>query len=317
VAVTGADGLVGSWLCHRLVEDGAVVWGLLRDGDRQSDLFQRGTVDRINLRLGKLEYFPDVERFIAHAEPDIVFHLGAQTQVSWAARLPRETFEANIQGTWNLLDAVRTQRPNVGAVVVASSDKAYGASDKLPYTEDDPLKALYPYDVSKRCAEHIVESYAHHAGLPTIVSRCGNIFGGGDLNWDRIVPGALRSLHEGVPLEIRSDGSLIRDYIYVEDVVSAYLLLAEACTDGRNKHHAYNISYGHGLSVVELLKEMEEALGQDIQREILGKNLPEIPAQYLDARRIREELGWSPTHDLHAGLKLTHQWYERYWRKGA
>ena len=226
VLVTGATGIVGSALTRRLLDTGAYVVVLVRDWDPQSELVRTGDIQRTSVVNGRLEDYGSIERAINEHEIETVFHLGAQPIVTTALRNPLPTFEANIRGSYNLLEACRVHRSLVSSVVVASSDKAYGDAPTLPYTEEMPVNGRHPYDVSKSCTDLLAMTYAHTYQLPVAVARCGNIFGGGDLNWSRIVPGTLRSLLRGQQPVVRSDGTFVRDYLHVDDVVDAYLALA-------------------------------------------------------------------------------------------
>jgi CDP-glucose 4,6-dehydratase len=223
------------------------------------------------------------------------------------------TFEANIRGTYNLVEACRVHRSLVKRVVIASSDKAYGDSLRLPYTEDMPLLGRHPYDVSKSCTDLLALSYAHTYEIPVAVARCGNIYGGGDLNWSRIVPGAIRSAWLGERLKIRSNGLYTRDYIYVKDVVEAYLLLAERCNDEGVRGEAFNFSPETRISVIDIAKQVLRLMGRtDLDPIILDEARSEIRDQYLDASKARERLGWQATYDLERGLQETVAWYQQY-----
>lgn len=313
ILVTGATGLVGSWLCRRLLEEGAHVVALVRDWDPQSELIRSGTLQRCRVISGQLEDYPTLKRALVENETDSVFHLGAQTIVGQAWRSPLATFESNIRGTYNLLEACRVHRDLVQRVVVASSDKAYGSSPVLPYTEDLPLQGRHPYDVSKSCTDLLSLTYAVTYGLPVAVARCGNIYGGGDLNWSRIVPGTIRLALEGRAQELRSDGTFIRDYIYVEDVVDAYLALGEACPREGIRGEAFNFSPESRVSVLELVHLLLDVLGRtDLQPRILNTARTEIRDQVLDSTKARDRLGWRPTYELRAGLEATVPWYRRF-----
>jgi CDP-glucose 4,6-dehydratase len=242
-------------------------------------------------------------------EIEIVFHLGAQTLVGAALRDPIETFESNIRGTYNLLDAVRRLQDLVRVVVVASSDKAYGDSDVLPYTENMPLAGRHPYDVSKSCTDLLATCYAVSYGVPLAIARCGNIYGAGDLNWSRIVPGTIRSLLAGQRPVLRSDGKSIRDYVYVADVVSAYLVLAEAIEAGGVRGEAFNFSPETKVDVFEIVRTISALLESDLQPVVLGTATHEIKDQTLDASKARATLGWQPAWTLEAGLRATIPWY--------
>jgi CDP-glucose 4,6-dehydratase len=313
VFVTGATGLVGSWLTRALAEQGAYVVALVRDWDTKSELMRSGVIQRVNVVSGALEDYGALDRAINEHELDTVFHLGAQTIVGSALRSPLATFEANIRGTYNLLDACRVHGDLVKRVVVASSDKAYGDSETLPYTEDMPLHGRHPYDVSKSCADLIALSYAHTYGLNITVARCGNIYGGGDLNWSRIVPGTIRSLLAGQPPILRSDGTFTRDYVYVRDVVDAYLLLAARASDVGVRGEAFNISPEHVVSVLEITNKIRELMGRlDLEPLILNQAQAEIKDQYLESSKARERLGWVSQWTLERGLVETIGWYKHF-----
>jgi CDP-glucose 4,6-dehydratase len=313
VFVTGATGIVGSWLVRRLVDEGAIVVALIHDLDPQSELVRSGTLNRTHVVNGALEDYWALERAVNLHEADCVIHLGAQTLVGTANRNPLPTFEANIRGTYNLLEVCRVHRDLVRSVVVASSDKAYGEAAVLPYSEEMPLIGRHPYDVSKSCTDLLASAYAETYGLPVTVARCGNIYGGGDLNWSRIVPGTIRSLLEGRPPVLRSDGTFTRDYIYVQDVVDAYLLLAERAEDEGVRGEAFNFSPGKPLSVLEITAEIQRLMGrEDLEPIILNQAKAEIRDQYLDSTRAEDRLEWSSRYPLDSGLKETIEWYSRF-----
>jgi CDP-glucose 4,6-dehydratase len=310
VLVTGATGMVGSWLTRRLVDSGAYVVALVCDHDPQSELLRSRTIDRVSVVNGRLEDFAAVERAINGHDVDTVFHLGAQTIVGTAHRSPRPTLESNIQGSWNVLDAARLHPQLVKAVVVASSDKAYGTQDVLPYTEDMSLAGAHPYEVSKSCTDLISTAYANTYGLPVAIARCGNIYGGGDLNWSRIVPGTIRSLLRGEQPIIRSDGKFLRDYVHVDDVVAAYLDLAEWLLAGGQPGEAFNFSDNAPRSVLEIYAAVCDAVGRpDVEPLILDQAVGEIRDQYLDASKANDVLGWKANVSLEAGLAATVPWY--------
>lgn len=318
VLVTGCTGLLGSWLTRALVERGAAVVGLIRDWVPESELLRSGTLQQIRIVRGDLKDQQVLERALGEYEVDTVFHLGAQTIVGIANRNPVSTFESNIQGTWALLEACR-RSPSVRQILVASSDKAYGTHEQLPYKEDAPLQGRHPYDVSKSCADLITQSYAVTYGLPVCITRCGNLYGGGDLNWNRLIPGTIRSTLAGEPSIIRSDGSLIRDYFYVEDGVAAYLALAEQLAERRELiGHAFNFSNEIQVTVLELVREiLRLADREDLQPDVRGEAMHEIPHQYLDATKAREMLGWRPSYTLDQGLERTLAWYSEFLASGA
>ena len=311
VLVTGATGMVGSWLTRWLVDQGAYVVALVADHDPQSELIRSGYLAQVSVVNGRLEDFAAVERAINGHDVDTVFHLGAQTIVGTAHRSPRATFEANIQGTWNLLDACRLHDSLVKRVVIASSDKAYGEQEQLPYLETMPLEGRHPYEVSKSCTDLISTSYAHTYGSPVLIARCGNIYGAGDLNWSRIVPGTFRSLLRGEQPVLRSDGSFLRDYLHVDDIVQSYVTLAEHAENPQLRGQGFNFSDEKPLSVLDIYRACCEAAGRpDTEPLILGTATGEIKDQYLDATQAREMLGWKASVGLSEGLTRTFDWYQ-------
>jgi CDP-glucose 4,6-dehydratase len=313
VFVTGATGLVGSWLCPRLLGKGARVVVLVRDWDPQSELIRSGLINQCSVVSGRLEDYSSIERAISEYEADTVFHLGAQAIVGTAYQSPLATFEANIRGTYQLLEACRIHHNLVKRVVVASSDKAYGEAAILPYTEDMPVNGRHPYDVSKSCTDLLAMTYAQTYALPVAVARCGNIFGGGDLNWSRIVPGTIRMILEGKRPMLRSDGTFTRDYIFVQDVVDAYLVLAEFSSMDSARGQAFNFSPERQLTVLELTKLILEIMGRsDLEPEIQNSARAEIRDQYLNASKAKEVLQWSVKRTLHEGLESTISWYRNY-----
>lgn len=310
VLVTGATGMVGSWLCRRLVDAGSQVVALVRDADPQSELLRSGLLTRLHVVAGSLEDYDTVERAVNEHEVDTVFHLGAQTLVGPALRSPRPTLAANVMGTVNVLEAARVHAATVERVVVASSDKAYGERPVLPYTEDMELAGRHPYEVSKSAADLVAQAYAASYGTPVAIARCGNIYGGGDLNWSRIVPGTVRAALAKEPLVLRSDGTFVRDYIFVDDVVEAYLVLGRAITTGAVRGRAFNFSMEQPRTVLEMHDAVYEALGAErIEPVVAGSARGEIHDQYLDASRARRELDWEASYTLEAGLARTVGWY--------
>ena len=313
VFVTGATGIVGSWLVKRLLHMGAGVVTLVRDWDPQTELVRSGDILRTNVVNGRLEDYDTLERALNEHEVDTVFHLGAQPIVSTALRNPLPTFEANVRGSYNLLEACRIHRSLVKRVIVASSDKAYGDGPSLPYTEDMPANGRHPYDVSKSCTDLIALSYAHTYDMPVTVARCGNIYGGGDLNWSRIVPGTIRSLWKGERPIIRSNGLFTRDYIFVEDVVDAYLALADGLAKTGVAGEAFNFSPESQVSVLEITQVMQRLMKrEDLAPQILDQAKAEIRDQYLDSTRARQRLGWTARHTLDQGLTNTIGWYRTF-----
>lgn len=314
VFVTGATGLVGGWLVRRLAALGTEVVCLVRDWVPQSELARAGLLERVKVVRGDVRDQALLERALGEYEIDTVFHLAAQTIVGIANRNPVSTFESNIAGTWALLEACR-RSPTVKQIVLASSDKAYGDHANLPYSEDTPLQGRHPYDVSKSCADLIGQSYAVTYGLPVAITRCGNFYGGGDLNWNRIVPGTIRSVLRGQRPVIRSDGSYIRDYFYVEDGAAAYILLAERlAADPALRGQAFNFSNEIQVTVLELAQRILALMESGLEPEIRGEASNEILHQYLSAERARRDLGWRPLFTLDEGLRATIAWYREFLR---
>jgi CDP-glucose 4,6-dehydratase len=311
VLVTGATGFAGSWLVRRLRGLGAHVVCVVRDWVPESPLLDRELPPDLIVVFGDVRDQALLERTLGDYEVELVFHLAAQTIVPIANRNPVETFDTNIRGTSALLEASR-RSPTVHGIVVASSDKAYGQQAELPYREDMPLRPLHPYDVSKACADLIAQSYAATYDLPVAVTRAGNFFGGGDLNWSRLFPGTIRSVLRADAPVIRSDGTPRRDYVYVEDAVEAYLLLAQAVASGRVRGEAVNISYERPLTVREAVAAILAEAGADLEPVVEASAAHEIQDQYLDATRARTELGWAPAFDFHEGLRRTVAWYREH-----
>jgi CDP-glucose 4,6-dehydratase len=307
--VTGGTGLVGGWLVRRLVAAGADVVCLERDWVPQSDLVRSGLRDEVTTVTGDVRDRSLLERVLGEYEIRTVIHLAAQTIVTIANRNPVSTFETNIGGTWGLLEACR-RSPTVEEVVHASSDKAYGAQERLPYDERSSLAANHPYDVSKACSDMIARAYAVTYDLPVAITRCGNFFGGGDLNWNRIVPGTIRSVIRGEPPVIRSDGRYVRDYFYVEDGAAVYMLLAEAlATRPDLRGEAFNFSNEEPLTVLELVRRILSAMDSDLEPEIRSEATHEIREQYLSAEKARQVLDWRPLFTLDESLRRTIEWY--------
>lgn len=313
VLVTGATGMVGSWVTRALVDSDAFVAALVSDSDPNSELVRSGVINRVSVVNGRLESYEDVERAINNHEIDTVIHLGAQPIVGAADRAPRHTFESNVQGTWNVLDACRALSPLVERIVVASSDKAYGAQPVLPYTEGMSLSGEHPYEVSKSCTDLISRTYAKSYQLPVTIARCGNIYGGGDLNWNRIVPGMFKAfIRDEVPV-LRSDGSFIRDYLHVDDIVNAYLVLADRSDDPELAGEAFNFSDESPITVIQMFEAIRSITGKlDIEPEILNGAQTEIKDQYLDSKKAREVLGWEASLSLDEGLAKTYDWYRNF-----
>ena len=314
VFVTGCSGLLGAWLSEKLIAAGAEVIGLVRDHLPQSRFQREGIADRMTLVRGCLEDYSVLERSLNEYEINTVFHLGAQPIVGAANRNPLSTFEANIRGSWHLLEACRHSRL-LQQVVVASSDKAYGTQESLPYTEDMPLQGRHPYDVSKSCTDLLSQTYAETYKLPVCLTRCGNFYGGGDLNFNRIIPGTIRSILSNERPIIRSDGTFIRDYIYVGDVADAYMLLAERMTDKSIHGEAFNFSNELQITALELINKILELMGRtDLEPIILNEASGEIKHQYLSAEKAKRVLHWESSSTLDNSLRETIDWYRTFFQ---
>ena len=308
--VTGATGLVGSWLVRRLVEAKADVVCLMRDWVPQSELVRTGLMDKLKVVRCDIRDRDTLERVLGEYEIDTVIHLAAQTIVTIANRNPVSTFETNIAGTWNLLEACR-RSPAIKQIVVASSDKAYGDQEILPYNEETPLQGQHPYDVSKSAADLIATTYAASYGMPVAITRCGNFYGGGDLNWNRVIPGTIRAVLRNQRPIIRSDGEYIRDYFYVEDGAAAYMLLAEQlAVRPELKGQAYNFSNEIQVTVSQIVSKVLRLMNSILEPEIRNGASNEIRHQYLSAKKARQELNWRPLFTLDEGLSRTIAWYQ-------
>ena len=315
--VTGATGLVGSWLVERLLERRADVLCLVRDAVPQSQLVRSGLIQKVKVVHGDVTDQDLLERALGEYEIDTVIHLAAQTIVGIANRNPVSTFDSNIRGTWALLEAAR-RSPAVKQIVLASSDKAYGDQTHLPYDEATPLQGRHPYDVSKSCADLIAQTYAHTYDLPVVVTRCGNFYGGGDLNWNRIVPGTIRAVLRGKQPIIRSDGTFVRDYFYVEDGAAAYTLLAERLAADRSlAGEAFNFSNEVQVTVLELVRRILALMASDLEPIVLNEAPGEIRHQYLSAAKARRTLDWHPQFNFDQGLELTIDWYRRFFEEAS
>src|SRR3954452_7880605 len=317
VLVTGAQGFIGSWLAERLVNEGAQVVVLRRDFDPGSRFHAEGVEERCTVVQADVLDYESLLRIIHQYQFRAIFHLAAQALVGIANRSPLATFESNVRGTYTLLEAVRAAGvvgDRVESVVVASSDKAYGDVDTLPYREDQPLDPSYPYDVSKACADVIARSYAATFDMPVAVTRLANVYGGGDVNFSRIVPETMRAIIGGQRPVLRSDGTPERDFIYVEDAVDAYLAVAGSLERPELRGRAWNAGAGKPIPVMELVRKIVSVSGKDVEPDVQGEGTPhgEIARQYLDSRTIREELGWEPRWELDRGLAETYGWYERH-----
>lgn len=311
--VTGATGLVGSWLVKRLCAAGANVVAVVRDWVPASEVVRSGVLDRITVVRGDVRDQTLLERVLGEFEIDTVIHLAAQTIVGIANRNPISTFETNVQATWGLLEACR-RSPQVKQIVLASSDKAYGDQEQLPYDEKTPLQGRHPYDVSKSCADLIAQTYANTYGSPVVITRCGNFYGGGDLNWNRIIPGTIRSILRHERPVIRSDGLFVRDYFYVEDGAAAYMHLAEQLAGRRDelRGQAFNFSNENPVTVLQIVAEVTRAMDSALTPEIRNEASHEIRKQFLSARKAREILNWRPLFTLQEGFAATIAWYREF-----
>ncbi len=318
VLVTGATGLLGGWLTKQLRAVQAEVVTVMRDWVPQSELVRSGLLDQVRVVRGDLRDQELLERVLGEYEIRTVLHLAAQTIVPIANRNPVSTFESNIRGTWTVLETCR-RSPKVEQILVASSDKAYGTHPELPYREEAPLKGQFPYDVSKACADLLAQAYAATYQLPVVIARCGNLYGGGDLNWNRIVPGTIRSVIRHEPPIIRSDGTLTRDYFYVEDGAAAYLQLAERlAADPSLAGEAFNFSNGQPLEVLQVTQQILKLMKrEDLEPVIQNQATSEIPHQYLDATKARTRLNWKPLFSVEEGLARTIDWYQTFFKEDS
>jgi CDP-glucose 4,6-dehydratase len=312
VFVTGCNGFLGSWLTQALVQRGAQVTGLIHEALPDSHLARSGVQRQIETVPGSVEQSGLLQDAFGSREIECVFHLAAQSQVGQANLDPLPTFESNVRGSWMLLEAARLS-PGVRRVVLASSDKAYGSHPDLPYEEHYPLRGAHPYDVSKSCADLIALAYYQSYALPVTVTRCSNLYGGGDLNWERIVPGTIRSVLDGQSPIIRSDGSPSRDYLFIDDAVEGYLKLAQAMDDAAIHGEAFNFGTAQAVSVLEITRSLLKVMGrEDLQPQILDQARGEIDDQTLSPEKAGLRLGWSPTTALDDGLRTTIDWYREF-----
>jgi CDP-glucose 4,6-dehydratase len=307
--VTGGRGFAASWLAKALVEAGHEVTSIDREGGSPTGLELQGVAAEVDDVIDDLRDYDGVEKLLRENSIDSVFHLAAQAIVGDANASPIPTFETNIQGTWVLLEACR--EAGVERVLVASSDKAYGPHEVLPYTEGSALQPVFPYDVSKAATDLIARSYWHTYGLPVAVTRFANLYGGGDRNFSRLIPETVTAVLDGRRPIIRSDGTPERDFLYVEDAASAYLTVADALSAGRAGGEAFNAGWGRPHPVREVIDLICELGPGDVEPDYQGPGNPsgEIDRQYLDSSKIRERIGWEPSVDLREGLRRTLEWY--------
>lgn len=312
VFVTGCTGFLGSWLTAALLDRGAAVVGLIRVREPESQLVRTGNIGRIDQVAGELLDYELLKRILGEKKIDTVFHLAGQTIVGIANRDPAATFETNIRGTWLLLEAVRNT-PTVRGVVVASSEKAYGEQTTLPYLEEYPLQGRHPYEVSKSCADLIAQSFAHTFGLAIAVTRCSNLFGGGDLSWNRLIPGTIKSVLNHEQPVIRSDGSFRRDYLYVADAVRGYLMLAEKLTEPGVRGEPFNLGSGCAVSALEVVRTIVALSGKpELEPIILNEVKNEILDEYLSPEKAKRAIGWRPQYTLAGGLRESMNWYKAF-----
>lgn len=312
VLVTGCTGFLGSWLTAALLDRGAAVVGLIRVRESESQLVRTGNIGRIEQVRGELLDYDLLKNTLVDKNIDTVFHLAGQTIVGIANADPAATFETNIRGTWLLLEAVR-HTPTVRGVIVASSEKAYGEQTNLPYLENFPLQGRHPYEVSKSCADLIAQSFAHTFGLAIAVTRCSNLFGGGDLSWNRLIPGTIRSVLSGQQPVIRSDGSFRRDYLYVADAVRGYLMMAEKLTEQGVRGEPFNLGSGCAVSALEVVRTIVALSGRpELEPIILNEVKNEILDEYLSPEKAKGAIGWRPQYTLAGGLRETMAWYKAY-----
>ncbi|HIJ71466.1 MAG TPA: NAD-dependent epimerase/dehydratase family protein [Planctomycetes bacterium] len=311
VLVTGAGGFKGSHLVEKLSLTGARVISLMRSFDPQS-YFATQTLDSKSVVvIGDLKNLPKMADILSRYEITTIFHLGAQPIVTTALLNPLETLQSNIMGTVNLLESARVYS-HVREIVFVSSDKAYGPSEIMPYKEDGRLEGKAPYDVSKSCADMISQTYAHPDvyDMPITIARCANVFGPGDLNINRIVPGTMEAIIKNQPLQIRSDGKMVREYIYVKDSVDGYISLAENID--KTAGEAFNIASRHVMTVLEIVNAVSEVLGKKVVTKVLNQAKAEIPRQYLDGSKIENIIGWKPKCDFEKAVNETYRWYKRH-----
>lgn len=315
IFITGATGLVGYHLTKSLLGMGARVIILLRDGNPQSEFFRSGLFHSVNVVKGELENLSCLQRALNKYEVDSVFHLGAQAIVGSAIRRPMACFESNIRGTYNLLEACREQGDQIHRIIIASSDKSYGSTNTLPYTENTPLNGRHPYDVSKSCADLLSYSYYSTYSLPIGIARCGNIYGEGDLNWSRLIPGTILDLYRGKAPKVRSNGLYTRDYLFIEDAVRAYLLLGSSIEKPEVQGEAFNFGSNTPLNVLEVIKAIQKVMNrEDLQPLISDTAEGEIQSQSLDITKAKSNLGWEPQHSFLDGISKTVEWYENYFQ---
>lgn len=311
ILITGYEGFLGSHLTNALLKHGARIWGLDIRTHRKQTILSSKELNKINIIKGSVENYSLIYKIIKKNNIEFIFHLAAQSLVGPALKDPRKTFSTNIRGTWNILESCRNSR-KVKAIIIASSDKAYGIKSKLPYKEDSSLAGCHPYDVSKSCADLLSYTYFHTYGLSVCITRCGNIFGPGDFNFSRIIPDTIKSVIKNKTLLIRSNGKFTRDYIYIDDIVSGYIILAEKLQKLKLSGEAFNFSNEKPISVLELVRIIYKLVNKKQNYKILNQVKYEIKHQYLSSQKARRILSWEPQYTLDKGLKITIDWYKDY-----
>lgn len=312
VLVTGGSGFLGSYVIEKLIAKKANIIAIIRDQLPKSRLFYENLVENITIVNGDISDYRLVERTLNEYEIEVVFHLAAQTIVQIANRAPISTFESNIKGSWNILEVCRNI-DTVKRIIVASSDKAYGEKEELPYYETDPLKAKHPYDLSKAITDLLAQGYYTTYGLPIGITRCGNLYGGGDLNFNRIVPQTIRSIIYNQNPEIRSDGTFLRDYFYVEDAANSYIMFAENLLEKNLEGEVFNFGTGKPVSVLKLVELLLKISNkEELKPKINNTAKDEIKDQYLDCSKASKIFNWKPTHTLEMGLRKSFEWYKRW-----
>lgn len=311
ILVTGFEGFLGSHLTKKLISLGVHVVGLDIKVHRKNTILAKDDYKDITLIKGSVTDYKLLKQILSRYKISTIFHLAAEALVEQCRNNPLRTFSSNIEGTWMVLEACRYNK-RINTVIIASSDKAYGIHKNLPYKETAPLKGIHPYDVSKSCADLVASCYYHTYKVPVIITRCGNIYGPGDFNFSRIIPDALRSIFSHRQLRIRSNGKFTRDYVYVDDIVNGYILLAKKGSSTKLFGQAFNFSNEKPLSVIQLVKKLYSLAGKRENYKIFNQSKYEIPHQYLSAKKVRTMLDWRPRYTLNKGLAITTRWYKNY-----
>ncbi len=316
VLITGFEGFLGSNLSKALISLGAGMFGLDIRVRRKETVLTEHDYKKISVIKGSVVNYKLVEKVINKHKINVVFHLAAEAIVGKCRHDPLRTFSTNIEGTWNILEVCRNSK-DIQSIIIASSDKAYGVHEELPYTEESPLNGSHPYDVSKSCADLVANTYFNTYGLPVAVMRCGNIYGPGDFNFSRLIPDAMRSIVLNKILKIRSDGSFVRDYVYVDDIVAGYIKIAELMKKNSLSGEAFNLSDEKPIAVIKLLREISKfnPCGNELKYKIMNTAKYEIKEQYLSSAKARRILGWKPAYNLCDGLRKTAEWYFSYFSK--